>query len=83
MERRAIRDRVSIERQQVVRDLMLKGDLSAWLDQRLDDLQHCQVRHMPSIFWFWKFVCHFGVRKVAILKPGDSISLQISFKFYF
>ena len=43
MERRAIRDRVALERQQVVRDLMIKGDLSTWLDQRLNELQHCQV----------------------------------------
>ena len=43
MERRAIRDRVALERQQVVRDLVIKGDLSTWLDQRLNELQHCQV----------------------------------------
>ena len=43
VERRAIRDRVAVDRQQLVRDLMLKGDLTSWLDQRLDEVQHCQV----------------------------------------
>ena len=34
MERRAIRERMAIERQQVMRDLALKGDLAVWLDAR-------------------------------------------------
>ena len=34
MERRAIRERMAIERQQVMRDLALKRDLAVWLDAR-------------------------------------------------
>jgi hypothetical protein len=48
VERRAIRDRVAIDRQQAVRDLMLKGDLSSWLDQRLNEVQQCQVQLAPE-----------------------------------
>ena len=39
MERRAIRDRVALDRHQVMRNLMLKGDLSEWLEQRIKDLE--------------------------------------------
>lgn len=38
-ERRAIRDRVSLERQEAIRDIMIKGDLSTWLDHRLKELE--------------------------------------------
>ena len=39
MERRAIRDRVALDRQAGVRDLMLRGDLSKWLETRIADLE--------------------------------------------
>ena len=38
MERRAIRERMAIERQQVMRDLALKRDLAVWLDARYGQL---------------------------------------------
>ncbi len=38
-DRRAIRDRVSLERQEAIRDIMIKGDLSTWLDHRLKQLE--------------------------------------------
>ena len=39
MERRAIRDRIAIERQSGLRDLILRGDLSAWLESRIAHLE--------------------------------------------
>ena len=39
MERRAIRDRVALDRQAGVRDLVLRGDLSKWLERRIADLE--------------------------------------------
>ena len=39
MERRAIRDRVALDRQAGVRDLVLRGDLSKWLEGRIADLE--------------------------------------------
>eukprot|EP00094_Tigriopus_californicus_P012733 TCALIF_12309-PA protein Name:"Similar to Ankrd6 Ankyrin repeat domain-containing protein 6 (Mus musculus)" AED:0.03 eAED:0.03 QI:0/0.75/0.77/0.88/0.87/1/9/51/721 len=39
MERRAIRDRIAIERQSGVRDMILRGDLSAWLEKRVSELE--------------------------------------------
>ena len=39
MERRAIRDRVALDRQAGVRDLILRGDLSKWLERRIADLE--------------------------------------------
>ena len=39
MERRAIRDRVALDRHQVMRNLMLKGDLSEWLEKRINVLE--------------------------------------------
>jgi len=38
-DRRAIRERVAIERQQVMRDMALKRDLVRWLDSRLQDIE--------------------------------------------
>ena len=34
MDRRALRERVAIERHQIIRDMHLKRDLARWLDQR-------------------------------------------------
>ena len=39
MERRAIRDRVALDRHQVMRNLALKGDLSEWLEHRMKSLE--------------------------------------------
>ena len=44
MERRAIRDRVALDRSQVMRNLMLKGDLSEMLEQRIKHLEASQDR---------------------------------------
>ena len=35
MDRRALRERIAIERQQAVRDVSLKRDLASWLDKKL------------------------------------------------
>ena len=42
MERRAIRDRIAVERQNAMRDIMLRGDLSAWLEKRIKELERSQ-----------------------------------------
>ena len=39
MERRAIRDRIATERQSCLRDMMLRGDLSSWLEKRVAELE--------------------------------------------
>ena len=39
MDRRALRERIAIERQQVARDLSLKRDLALWLDAKLTDIE--------------------------------------------
>ena len=43
MERRAIRDRIAAERYQTMRDVMLRGDLSAWLEKRVQELETNQA----------------------------------------
>jgi hypothetical protein len=35
MDRRALRERIAIERQQVLRDMALKRELAVWLDSKL------------------------------------------------
>ena len=42
MERRAIRDRIALDRHQAMRNMMLKGDLSEWLEHRIKDLEVSQ-----------------------------------------
>lgn len=42
MDRRALRERIAIERQQAVRDVSLKRDLAGWLDKKLEEIE---VRH--------------------------------------
>ena len=42
MERRAIRDRIALDRHQAMRNMMLKGDLSQWLEHRMKDLELSQ-----------------------------------------
>ena len=42
MERRAIRDRIALDRHQAMRNVMLKGDLSQWLEHRIKDLEASQ-----------------------------------------
>jgi len=39
MERRAIRDRIAVERQAAVRDVVLRGDLTAWLEHRVREVE--------------------------------------------
>ncbi len=39
MERRALRERIAIERQQLSRDAALKRDLAAWLDAKLSQIE--------------------------------------------
>lgn len=39
MDRRALRERVAIERQQLLRDLALKRDLALWLDAKLGEIE--------------------------------------------
>ena len=39
MDRRALRERIAVERQQIVRDMALKRDLAAWLDAKLTDIE--------------------------------------------
>ncbi|CAB4067997.1 ANKRD6 [Lepeophtheirus salmonis] len=39
MDRRALRERIAIERQQVLRDLSLKRDLAAWLESKLTEIE--------------------------------------------
>ena len=39
MDRRALRERMAIERQQVLRDVALKRDLAVWLDARLTEIE--------------------------------------------
>lgn len=39
MDRRALRERIAIERQQVLRDMALKRDLALWLDAKLTDIE--------------------------------------------
>ena len=45
MDRRALRERIAIERQQAVRDVSLKRDLAGWLDKKLEEIE---VRHVGS-----------------------------------
>ena len=42
MDRRALRERIAIERQQAVRDVTLKRDLASWLDKKLLEIE---VKH--------------------------------------
>ena len=42
MYRRALRERIAIERQQAVRDVGLKRDLASWLDKKLQEIE---VKH--------------------------------------
>jgi hypothetical protein len=44
MERRAIRDRIAIDRTQGVKHSMLKSDLATWLDSRLNSLEQSASR---------------------------------------
>lgn len=39
MDRRALRERIAIERQQLVRDMALKRDLADWLDAKLTEIE--------------------------------------------
>jgi len=39
MDRRALRERIAIERQQAVRDVSLKRDLASWLDKKLQEIE--------------------------------------------
>jgi len=39
MDRRALRERIAIERQQAVRDISLKRDLAGWLDKKLSEIE--------------------------------------------
>ena len=39
MDRRALRERIAIERQQAVRDVGLKRDLASWLDKKLQEIE--------------------------------------------
>jgi len=39
MDRRALRERIAVERQQAVRDVSLKRDLAAWLDKKLQEIE--------------------------------------------
>merc|ERR1712218_202139 len=39
MDRRALRERIAIERQQAVRDVGLKRDLATWLDKKLQEIE--------------------------------------------
>jgi len=39
MDRRALRERIAIERQQAVRDISLKRDLASWLDKKLREIE--------------------------------------------
>ena len=39
MDRRALRERIAIERQQAVRDVSLKRDLASWLDKKLREIE--------------------------------------------
>ena len=45
MDRRALRERIAIERQQAVRDVSLKRDLAGWLDKKLEEIE---VRHVGA-----------------------------------
>merc|ERR550517_530637 len=45
MDRRALRERIAIERQQAVRDVSLKRDLAGWLGKKLEEIE---VRHVGS-----------------------------------
>ena len=42
MDRRALRERIAVERQQAVRDVGLKRDLASWLDKKLQEIE---VKH--------------------------------------
>ena len=39
MDRRALRERIAIERQQVLRDMALKRELAVWLDSKLTEIE--------------------------------------------
>lgn len=39
MERRALRERIAIERQQMLRDMALKRELAFWLDSKLTEIE--------------------------------------------
>ena len=43
MDRRALRERIAIERQQAVRDVSLKRDLASWLEKKLRDVNKVQI----------------------------------------
>lgn len=78
VERRSIRDRVAIERQQAVRDLMIKGDLSAWLDQRLEEVE--KVATVILTLFHINYNCVFSpiiLTKVVGSIPVSVISGQI------
>ncbi len=39
MDRRALRERIAVERQQVLRDIALKRELALWLDSKLSEIE--------------------------------------------
>ena len=39
MDRRALRERIAVERQQAVRDVGLKRDLASWFDKKLQEIE--------------------------------------------
>ena len=43
MDRRALRERIAIERQQVLRDMALKRELAVWLDSKLTQVTKCDA----------------------------------------
>ena len=45
MDRRALRERIAIERQQAVRDVSLKRDLAGWLDKKLEEIEVCKRKY--------------------------------------
>ena len=77
MERRAIRDRVALDRHQVMRNVMLKGDLSEWLEQRIKDLEVSHTRNSTENVALMRNLLRGSKRrKRAIISELQSGSLR-------
>ena len=77
MERRAIRDRVALDRHQVMRNLMLKGDLSEWIEHRVKELETSQVRKQTENVALMRNLLRGSKRrKRAIISELQSGSLR-------
>ena len=69
MDRRALRERIAIERQQAVRDVSLKRDLAGWLDKKLEEIE---VRHGAEASSSSAILRSLALREQGRRKEGES-----------